>query len=85
MMTIPTPNDGDMYKLQVVSGRDCIRVLQRAGFVIDRQKGNHRTLIRDNPFVRITVPDSRKVLKYTTPRWIIMEAGLTISEFVALL
>lgn len=74
-----------MTKLPVVSGRECIRALQRSGFVIDRQKGSHVTLIRDNPYARATVPDHKKALKPGTLRQIIKDAGLTISEFVALL
>ena len=46
-----------MTKLPVVKAADCIRALQRAGFVIDRQKGSHVTLIRDSedmPHARTT-------------------------------
>lgn len=74
-----------MTKLPVVKGRECIRALQRGGFVIDRQKGSHVTLIRDNPFARATVPDHNKPLKPGTLRTIIRDAGLTVDEFVALL
>ncbi|MEZ4669767.1 MAG: type II toxin-antitoxin system HicA family toxin [Anaerolineae bacterium] len=74
-----------MTKLPVVNGRECISALQRGGFVIDRQKGSHITLIRDNPFARATVPNHNKALKPGTLRSIIRQAGLTVDEFVALL
>jgi predicted RNA binding protein YcfA (HicA-like mRNA interferase family) len=74
-----------MTKLPVVKGRECIRALQRGGFIIDRQKGSHVTLIRDHPFARTTVPNHNKPLKPGTLRTIIREAGLTIDEFVELL
>jgi len=74
-----------MTKLPVVKGRECIRALQRGGFVIDRQKGSHVTLIRDQPFARTTVPNHNKPLKPGTLRTIIREAGLTVAEFVDLL
>jgi predicted RNA binding protein YcfA (HicA-like mRNA interferase family) len=74
-----------MTKLPVVKGRECIRALQRGGFVFDRQKGSHVTLIRESPFARATVPDHNKPLKPGTLRTIIRDAGLTVDEFVALL
>lgn len=71
-----------MTPLPVVTGRDCIRALQRAGFVIDRQKGSHVTLIRDDPRARTTVPNHRKNLKAGTLRQIIRDADMTVDEFV---
>jgi predicted RNA binding protein YcfA (HicA-like mRNA interferase family) len=38
-----------MPKLPVVSARECIRALEKAGFYTQRQKGSHITLRRDNP------------------------------------
>ena len=74
-----------MSKLPVVKGRECIRALQRGGFVIDRQKGSHITLIRDDPFARTTVPNHNKSLKPGTLRAIIRDAGLSVDEFIELL
>jgi predicted RNA binding protein YcfA (HicA-like mRNA interferase family) len=65
-----------MTKLPVVNGRECIEALQRVGFVINRQKGSHVTMIRDNP-------NHRKELRRDTLQQIIKDAGLT--EFVVLL
>ena len=74
-----------MTRLPVVRGRECITALQRGGFVIDRQKGSHITLIRDDPFARATVPNHNQPLKPGTLRSIIRQAGLTVEEFVKLL
>jgi predicted RNA binding protein YcfA (HicA-like mRNA interferase family) len=74
-----------MTKLPVVKGKECVRALQRGGFSIDRQKGSHITLIRDDPFARTTVPNHNKPLKPGTLRQIIKDAGLTVEEFTALL
>jgi predicted RNA binding protein YcfA (HicA-like mRNA interferase family) len=77
-----------MTKLPVVKASECIRALQRAGFVIDRQKGSHVTLIRDEenvPYARTTVPNHNKPLKPGTLRQIIKDAGLTVDDFVDLL
>ncbi|MBC7871446.1 MAG: type II toxin-antitoxin system HicA family toxin [Chitinophagaceae bacterium] len=74
-----------MTKLPVVNGRQCIRALQKGGFVIERQKGSHVTLIRDEPYARVTVPNHKKALRPGTLRQIIRDAGLTVQEFVELL
>lgn len=73
-----------MSQLPRVSGRECIRVLEKAGFVILRQKGSHVSLRRDNPFAQLVVPD-HKELDRGTLRGIIRQAGLSIDEFSRLL
>jgi predicted RNA binding protein YcfA (HicA-like mRNA interferase family) len=73
-----------MPRLTPLSARDCIRALQRIGFVIDRQAGSHITLIRDHPPGRVTVPN-QKELKVGMLRRIINDAGLTVQEFLDLL
>ena len=74
-----------MTRLPAVKSRECVRALERAGFYVDRQKGSHVTLIRDDPFTRVTVPIHPRDLKPGTLRQIIRDAGLTLDEFVALL
>ena len=73
-----------MSKLPVVSGAQCIKALERAGFVIYRQRGSHFTLIRADPKAQTTVPN-HKELDRGTLRAIIRQAGLSVDEFVALL
>ena len=36
-----------MTKLPVCSGEDAIRVLKKAGWIQDRQRGSHVTLIKE--------------------------------------
>jgi predicted RNA binding protein YcfA (HicA-like mRNA interferase family) len=74
-----------MTKQPVVNGPECIRALQKAGFVIKRQKGDHVIMKRVNPPARVTVPNHRKDLKPGTLHEIIKEAGLTVDEFIQLL
>jgi predicted RNA binding protein YcfA (HicA-like mRNA interferase family) len=71
-------------KLPVVSARECITVLQKAGFVFDRQNGSHATYIRTKPYARVTIP-KHGTLAPGTLRSILRSAGLTIEEFVNLL
>ena len=73
-----------MTKLPVVSGRDCVRALQRAGFLLRRQEGSHMILRRDSPFAQVVVPD-HKELDRGTLRAILRMAGIGIEEFNHLL
>lgn len=73
-----------MTKLPVVSGRQCLKALQKAGFVVRRQSGSHIILRRDDPFAQISLPN-HKTVKPGTLRKIIRDAGLTVDEFVELL
>jgi predicted RNA binding protein YcfA (HicA-like mRNA interferase family) len=73
-----------MSKLPVISGRKCVRALERAGFYLKRQTGSHLVLRRDEPFAQVVVPD-HKVLDRGTLRAIIRQAGLSVDEFVSLL
>ena len=74
-----------MPKLPVLSRRDVIRALQRAGFEIHHQRGSHVILKQTNPpHLRIPVPD-HKTIKRGLLRAIIREAGLTPEQFEKLL
>lgn len=73
-----------MSRLPVVSGRQCVKALTKAGFVVARQRGSHIVLYRDEPPAQITVPDHRE-LDRGTLRSIIRQAGMTVDEFVALI
>jgi predicted RNA binding protein YcfA (HicA-like mRNA interferase family) len=73
-----------MPKLPVVNARDCVKVLQKVGFVIIRQKGSHITLRRDAPKGRVTVPNHNP-LKPGMLHRIIKDAALTVDEFIDLL
>ena len=73
-----------MSKLPVISGRKCVRALEKAGFYLKRQTGSHLVLRRDEPFAQVVVPD-HKVLDRGTLRAIVRQAGLSVDEFVSLL
>ena len=72
-----------MSKLPIISGRECIRKLEKLGFNIRRQKGSHIIMRRDDPKTTVVVPNHR-TLKPGTLRQIIQDAGLTVDEFVDL-
>lgn len=67
-----------------VSGRECVKALEKIGFVVARQRGSHIVLWRDEPPTGLVVPDHRAITVGTL-RGIIRDAGLTVEEFVRLL
>ncbi|MBU4233108.1 MAG: type II toxin-antitoxin system HicA family toxin [Proteobacteria bacterium] len=73
-----------MSKLPKISGRECAKVLTRAGFAFKRQEGSHIILRRDEPFAQIVVPD-HKELDRGTLRAIIRQSGLSVAEFLIVL
>lgn len=73
-----------MSKLPVVSGKQCIKALEKIGFVIYRQRGSHITMVRENPQCQVTIPNHKTVAKGTL-RAIIKQADLTVDEFIELL
>jgi predicted RNA binding protein YcfA (HicA-like mRNA interferase family) len=73
-----------MNGLPRVSGRECVRALEKVGFFLRRQQDSHMILRRDSPFAQVVVPDHHE-LDRGTLRAIIRQAGLSIDEFLALL
>ena len=73
-----------MSKLPGISGRECVKALQKVGFSIKRQESSHIILRRDAPFAQLVVPD-HKELDRGTLRAIIRQAGVAVDEFVKLL
>ncbi|MBI2184601.1 MAG: type II toxin-antitoxin system HicA family toxin [Thaumarchaeota archaeon] len=73
-----------MTKLPVLSAREVLRALEKAGFIVDHQKGSHIVLVRGNPPCRIVVPNHKEIDRGTV-RAIIRQAGITVEEFVRLL
>jgi predicted RNA binding protein YcfA (HicA-like mRNA interferase family) len=70
-----------MSRLPVISGRECVQVLEKIGFSVKRQEGSHIILRRQTPFAQIVVPD-HKVLDRGTLRAIIRQCGLSVEEFL---
>ena len=73
-------------KLPVISGKDAVKALERAGFVTVRQKGSHirmKKVTSDN-VIKITVP-LHDTLDRGTLKSIIKSAGITMEEFIGLL
>jgi predicted RNA binding protein YcfA (HicA-like mRNA interferase family) len=73
-----------MSKLPVVSGWECVKALQKIGFVIRRQTGSHIVMKRLDPKAQVVVPN-HDALDKGTLKSILRQAGLTVDEFIALL
>jgi predicted RNA binding protein YcfA (HicA-like mRNA interferase family) len=71
-------------KLPSISGKDCIKVLQKVGFYQKRRESSHVILRRDEPFAQVVVPDHQELAKGTL-RAIIRDADLSVDEFIALM
>jgi predicted RNA binding protein YcfA (HicA-like mRNA interferase family) len=73
-----------MSRLPSVSGRQCVKALEKVGFTVRRQTGSHLIVQRGDPYAQIVVPN-HKALKRGLLRKIIKDAGLTVEQFVELL
>ncbi len=52
-----------MSKLPLISGKECIKALGKAGFYVLRQRGSHLILRRDEPFAEVVVPNHQELDK----------------------
>ena len=73
-----------MPQLPVISGRDLVRALAKAGWQMVRQRGSHMILVKDGSIATLSVPDHREVAKGTL-RGLIRSSGLSVDEFLELL
>ena len=75
-----------MPRLPVASGRQVVRALERAGFVLDHHTGGHAILWHPERRRSASVPlHGGRDLRPGTLRAIIRQAGLSIEEFDGLL
>jgi predicted RNA binding protein YcfA (HicA-like mRNA interferase family) len=73
-------------RLPSLTARDVLRALEKAGFVVTRTSGSHARLVHGtDPRRQVTIPMHSGDMKRGTLRAIIGQAGLNVSEFIALL
>jgi predicted RNA binding protein YcfA (HicA-like mRNA interferase family) len=75
-----------LTRLPVISGKKVVKVLERNGFVIFRQRGSHIRMKKVTPelTIKLTIP-LHGTLDRGTLKSIIKSSGLTTEEFVELL
>jgi predicted RNA binding protein YcfA (HicA-like mRNA interferase family) len=50
-----------MPTLPTLSGRDVVRIFEKEGWQIARQRGSHIILVKEGHMVTLSVPDHREV------------------------
>jgi predicted RNA binding protein YcfA (HicA-like mRNA interferase family) len=71
-----------MPVLPVLSGREVVRVFEKFGWSVARQRGSHIALSKPDHIATLSVPDHKEIAKGTL-RGLIRAAGLTVGAFVA--
>jgi len=71
-----------MAKLPLLSGREVVKVFNRLGWEVARQRGSHIILVKEGHIATLSVPNHREVARGTL-RSLIARAGLTVEEFLA--
>jgi predicted RNA binding protein YcfA (HicA-like mRNA interferase family) len=71
-----------LSKLPVLSWREVVKALAKAGFQVARQKGSHLILVKDD--IIVPVPKHDEIKKGLLSQ-IIVEAGLSREEFMQFL
>jgi len=66
--------------LPVLSGAEAVKVLQKAGWHVDRQRGSHVILLKAGQMASLSVPQ-HKELAPGTLRSLIRSSGMTVEEF----
>ena len=71
-------------RLPAVTARQVVRVAQRLGFVLRRQRGSHALYRRDADGARLVIPIHRGDIPTGTLRGIIEDMRITVDESLAL-
>jgi len=72
-----------MARLPVLSGAEAVKIFEKAGWTVDRQRGSHVILVKDGHMATLSVPDHKEVAKGTL-RSLIRAAGMTTEDFESL-
>ena len=72
-----------MPKLPVLKPKEVVKILERAGFLFERQNGSHRIFSKD--YFIVTVPIHNKDLKKGTLKHIVKQSGFTVEDFIKFL
>ena len=67
--------------IPILSGRDVMRVFEKFGWTVARQKGSHIVMTKQNEIVTLSIPDHREVARGTL-RSLIRSANLTVDQFI---
>ena len=71
-----------MPSLPILSGRKAVRVFEKLGWQVARQRGSHIIMVKEGEMTTLSIPDHKEVAKGTL-RSLIRAAGITVDEFTA--
>ena len=71
-----------MPPVPLLRPRDVVRVFERLGWQVARQRGSHIILTRSGHAITLSIPDHPQVARGTL-RALIAKAGLSVEEFLA--
>jgi predicted RNA binding protein YcfA (HicA-like mRNA interferase family) len=71
-----------MPPVPLLRPREVIRVFERLGWSVARQRGSHIILTKPGHIATLSIPDHPQVARGTL-RTLISQAGLTVEEFVS--
>ena len=69
-----------MPALPALSGRKAVRVFEKLGWQIARQRVSHIIMVREGEMATLSIPNHKEVSKGTL-RSLIRSAGITVDEF----
>ena len=73
-------------KTPVITGMELVKVLERAGFEVRRQKGSHLHMFRDIDRRRVTIPvHNGKNIPMGTLKGIVNDADISVEQLRDLL
>ena len=73
-----------MGRLSNISGKEAVKVFNRAGWRKIGQVGSHAVMVKEGVRVNLSIPQHRE-LSVGTLRALIRNSGLTVEEFLALI
>jgi predicted RNA binding protein YcfA (HicA-like mRNA interferase family) len=71
-------------KLPTATAKDLVRVAERLGFVLRRQRGSHAIYVRQSDQARVVIPMHKGEVKRKTLRAIIQDLRISVEEFVSM-
>ncbi len=69
-----------MATLPTLSGREIVKVFEKLGWRVARQRGSHIILVKDGQVATLSIPDHKEVAKGTL-RSLLRMARLTAQDF----
>lgn len=71
-----------MSHLPRLSGREAVKVFEKLGWRVARQRGSHIIMIKAEATVTLSIPDHDEIARGTL-RSLLRAAGVTVDEFAS--